>query len=136
MNGLANDLEQYNLGAGHVGEVKHAYNLDGTSTNGNSKRALIHHSSTQSSLKVRKEKSGRDRIYALHQLVSPFGKTDMASVLFEATTQIKFFEGKIKVTCFLYFLLIIHFIVLKNLLLVSTFFNPKFTCWPHLAHRT
>ncbi|XP_076952079.1 transcription factor bHLH110-like [Bidens hawaiensis] len=78
MIGLANDLEQYNFGAGHVGEVKQAYNLDGTSTNGNSKRASVHHSSTQSSLKVRKEKSGRDRIYALHQLVSPFGKDGKA----------------------------------------------------------
>ncbi|GKB78966.1 hypothetical protein Tco_0945861, partial [Tanacetum coccineum] len=44
-----------------------------TFTSGTSKRARAQQSSTQTPLKVRKEKLG-DRISALHQLVSPFGK--------------------------------------------------------------
>ncbi|KAI3671577.1 hypothetical protein L1987_87316 [Smallanthus sonchifolius] len=66
-----------------------------TFTSGTSKRARAQHSSTQTPLKVRKEKLG-DRISALHQLVSPFGKTDTASVLLEATAQIRFLEGQIE----------------------------------------
>ncbi|XP_071711993.1 uncharacterized protein [Rutidosis leptorrhynchoides] len=66
-----------------------------TFTSGTSKRARTQHSSTQTPLKVRKEKLG-DRISALHQLVSPFGKTDTASVLLEATAQIRFLEGQIE----------------------------------------
>ncbi|KAJ0639436.1 putative transcription factor bHLH family [Helianthus annuus] len=66
-----------------------------TFTSGTSKRARPQHSSTQTPLKVRKEKLG-DRISALHQLVSPFGKTDTASVLLEATAQIRFLEGQIE----------------------------------------
>ncbi|KAJ8555972.1 hypothetical protein K7X08_022730 [Anisodus acutangulus] len=44
--------------------------------------------------KVRKEKMG-DRINALQQLVSPFGKTDIASVLSEAIEYIKFLHDQI-----------------------------------------
>ncbi|KAK4286022.1 hypothetical protein QN277_002637 [Acacia crassicarpa] len=44
--------------------------------------------------KVRKEKMG-DRITALQQLVSPFGKTDTASVLSEATAYIKFLHEQV-----------------------------------------
>ncbi|PNX62362.1 transcription factor bHLH68-like protein, partial [Trifolium pratense] len=44
---------------------------------------------------VRKEKLG-DRITALHQLVSPFGRTDTASVLSEAIGYIKFLHGQIE----------------------------------------
>lgn len=66
-----------------------------TFTSGTSKRARAQPSSTQTPLKVRKEKLG-DRISALHQLVSPFGKTDTASVLLEATAQIRFLEGQIE----------------------------------------
>lgn len=44
--------------------------------------------------KVRKEKMG-DRITALQQLVSPFGKTDTASVLSEAIEYIKFLHGQV-----------------------------------------
>lgn len=44
--------------------------------------------STLPTFKVRKEKLG-DRITALQQLVSPFGKTDTASVLWEAIVYIK-----------------------------------------------
>ncbi|GLT52841.1 hypothetical protein SLA2020_261580 [Shorea laevis] len=52
-------------------------------------------SSSQPPLKVRKEKLG-DRITALHQLVSPFGKTDTASVLLEAIGYIRFLLGQIE----------------------------------------
>ncbi|CAN6272270.1 unnamed protein product [Urochloa humidicola] len=52
-------------------------------------------SPTQSTVKVRKEKLG-DRITALHQLVSPFGKTDTASVLLEAIGYIRFLHGQIE----------------------------------------
>ncbi|KAJ6795819.1 transcription factor bHLH112-like isoform X1 [Iris pallida] len=44
--------------------------------------------------KVRKEKLG-DRITALQQLVSPFGKTDTASVLHEAIDYIKFLHDQV-----------------------------------------
>lgn len=46
--------------------------------------------------KVRKEKMG-DRITALQQLVSPFGKTDTASVLTEAIEYIKFLHEQVNV---------------------------------------
>ncbi|KAK6132752.1 hypothetical protein DH2020_033557 [Rehmannia glutinosa] len=46
--------------------------------------------------KVRKEKMG-DRITALQQLVSPFGKTDTASVLSEAIAYIKFLHEQVSV---------------------------------------
>ncbi|THU52874.1 hypothetical protein C4D60_Mb10t08510 [Musa balbisiana] len=52
-------------------------------------------SSPKSILKVRKEKLG-DRITALHQLVSPFGKTDTASVLQEAIGYIRFLQCQIE----------------------------------------
>ncbi|XP_006643643.1 uncharacterized protein LOC102705754 [Oryza brachyantha] len=47
------------------------------------------------SFKVRKEKLG-DRISALQQLVSPFGKTDTASVLMEAIGYIKFLQDQVE----------------------------------------
>ncbi|KAJ8452075.1 hypothetical protein Cgig2_016656 [Carnegiea gigantea] len=52
-------------------------------------------SSSTPPLKVRKEKLG-DRITALHQLVSPFGKTDTASVLLEAIGYIRFLQAQIQ----------------------------------------
>ncbi|KAG2657774.1 transcription factor bHLH68-like isoform X4 [Panicum virgatum] len=52
-------------------------------------------SQAQSTVKVRKEKLG-DRITALHQLVSPFGKTDTASVLLEAIGYIRFLHSQIE----------------------------------------
>ncbi|KAK8368911.1 hypothetical protein V6Z12_A01G075500 [Gossypium hirsutum] len=50
--------------------------------------------STMPAFKVRKEKMG-DRITALQQLVSPFGKTDTASVLSEAIEYIKFLHAQV-----------------------------------------
>ncbi|KAJ4794494.1 basic helix-loop-helix (bHLH) DNA-binding superfamily protein [Rhynchospora pubera] len=52
-------------------------------------------SSAQSTLKVRKERLG-DRITALHQIVSPFGKTDTASVLQETIGYIRFLVSQIE----------------------------------------
>ncbi|KAG8066383.1 hypothetical protein GUJ93_ZPchr0004g38391 [Zizania palustris] len=49
--------------------------------------------------KVRKEKLG-DRITALQQLVSPFGKTDTASVLHETIEYIKFLHDQVGVSVF------------------------------------
>ncbi|CAI9758997.1 unnamed protein product [Fraxinus pennsylvanica] len=66
-----------------------------TATGGVAKKARIQPSSAQSTFKVRKEKLG-DRITALHQLVSPFGKTDTASVLFEAIGYIRFLQSQIE----------------------------------------
>ncbi|KAK7325164.1 hypothetical protein VNO77_29296 [Canavalia gladiata] len=59
------------------------------------KKARVQPSSSQAPLKVRKEKLG-DRITVLHQLVSPFGKTDTASVLLEAIGYIRFLQGQIE----------------------------------------
>ncbi|XP_057815190.1 transcription factor bHLH110 isoform X2 [Cryptomeria japonica] len=52
--------------------------------------------STSAPMKVRKEKLG-ERITALQQLVSPFGKTDTASVLLEAMGYIKFLQDQVQV---------------------------------------
>ncbi|KAG8367373.1 hypothetical protein BUALT_Bualt16G0065300 [Buddleja alternifolia] len=65
------------------------------STGGAAKKARIQPSSAQSTFKVRKEKLG-DRITSLHQLVSPFGKTDTASVLLEAIGYIRFLQSQVE----------------------------------------
>ncbi|KAE8696074.1 Transcription factor bHLH68 [Hibiscus syriacus] len=71
-------------------------NSKGSSTGGGVwKKARVQPSSSQPPLKVRKEKLG-DRITTLHQLVSPFGKTDTASVLLEAIGYIRFLQGQIE----------------------------------------
>lgn len=66
-----------------------------TATGGALKKARVQSSPTQTTFKVRKEKLG-DRITALHQLVSPFGKTDTASVLLEAIGYIRFLQSQIE----------------------------------------
>nr|AGN12875.1 putative transcription factor bHLH103 [Sisymbrium irio] len=58
------------------------------------KRPRLETPSQFPSFKVRKEKLG-DRITALQQLVSPFGKTDTASVLHDAIEYIKFLQTQI-----------------------------------------
>ncbi|EYU21476.1 hypothetical protein MIMGU_mgv1a014445mg [Erythranthe guttata] len=74
----------------------HSSESNSTNSGGVSKKARVQQSSAQPALKVRKEKLG-DRITALHQLVSPFGKTDTASVLSEAIGYIRFLQGQIEV---------------------------------------
>lgn len=64
-----------------------------SSTNVGNKRARTENPSLPA-FKVRKEKLG-DRITALQQLVSPFGKTDTASVLQEAIEYIKFLHDQV-----------------------------------------
>ncbi|XVE52064.1 hypothetical protein DITRI_Ditri02bG0090900 [Diplodiscus trichospermus] len=75
--------------------LDHSPECNSTATGGMSKKARVQPSSSQPPLKVRKEKLG-DRITALHQLVSPFGKTDTASVLLEAIGYIRFLQGQIE----------------------------------------
>ncbi|XP_074573275.1 uncharacterized protein LOC141829651 isoform X2 [Curcuma longa] len=58
------------------------------------KKTRIEAPSVIPTFKVRKEKLG-DRITALQQLVSPFGKTDTASVLHEAIEYIKFLHNQV-----------------------------------------
>ncbi|KAJ6835632.1 transcription factor bHLH112-like isoform X1 [Iris pallida] len=58
------------------------------------KKPRIDKPSPLPAFKVRKEKLG-DRITALQQLVSPFGKTDTASVLHEAIEYIKFLHDQV-----------------------------------------
>ncbi|KAL6539189.1 hypothetical protein OROGR_011838 [Orobanche gracilis] len=82
-------------GKSHQHSQKHPSECNITSTHGVTKKARVQQSSAQPALKVRKEKLG-DRITALHQLVSPFGKTDTASVLSEAIGYIRFLEGQIE----------------------------------------
>ncbi|GMI89471.1 BASIC HELIX LOOP HELIX 68, PERICYCLE FACTOR TYPE-A 3 [Hibiscus trionum] len=66
-----------------------------TATGGALRKTRVQPSATQSTFKVRKEKLG-DRITTLHQLVSPFGKTDTASVLLEAIGYIRFLQSQIE----------------------------------------
>ncbi|KAL7103533.1 hypothetical protein ACP275_08G185600 [Erythranthe tilingii] len=65
-------------------------------TETSNKRPRSETPSSSPAFKVRKEKMG-DRITALQQLVSPFGKTDTASVLSEATECIKYLHGQLSV---------------------------------------
>ncbi|KAH6781382.1 hypothetical protein C2S51_006675 [Perilla frutescens var. frutescens] len=82
-------------GKNHHHNQEHSSECNSTNTGGVSKKARVQQSSAQPALKVRKEKLG-DRITALHQLVSPFGKTDTASVLSEAIGYIRFLQGQIE----------------------------------------
>ncbi|KAK2985826.1 hypothetical protein RJ640_018692 [Escallonia rubra] len=68
---------------------------------GNRKRTKPENSTVTVHAKVKvrsKEKLG-DRISALQQLVSPFGKTDTASVLHEAMGYIRFLHDQVQVLC-------------------------------------
>ncbi|OMO63317.1 hypothetical protein COLO4_32577 [Corchorus olitorius] len=64
----------------------------------NKKSKAENPASSSGHAKVRKEKIG-DRITALQQLVSPFGKTDTASVLHEAMGYIRFLHDQVQVLC-------------------------------------
>ncbi|KAF2323453.1 hypothetical protein GH714_035525 [Hevea brasiliensis] len=92
-NGTATTASEHNVLHLHLSVVLNACNS--TVTGGMCKKPRVQQSSTQPPLKVRKEKLG-DRITALHQLVSPFGKTDTASVLLEAIGYIRFLQGQIE----------------------------------------
>ncbi|XP_022880117.1 transcription factor bHLH123-like isoform X2 [Olea europaea var. sylvestris] len=65
-------------------------------TETSNKRSRSETPSPLPALKVRKEKMG-DRVTALQQLVSPFGKTDTASVLSEAIEYIKHLHDQVNV---------------------------------------
>lgn len=87
-----------NQGYGRPQILDQSSECNSTSTGGVSKKARVNRPSPsppQPPLKVRKEKLG-ERITALHQLVSPFGKTDTASVLLEAIGYIRFLQGQIQ----------------------------------------
>ncbi|KAJ4958022.1 hypothetical protein NE237_025133 [Protea cynaroides] len=84
-----------NKGDGKHQQPDHSSECNSTATGGAFKKARVQPSSSQSTFKVRKEKLG-DRITALHQLVSPFGKTDTASVLLEAIGYIRFLQSQIE----------------------------------------
>ncbi|OIT32392.1 PREDICTED: transcription factor bHLH113 [Nicotiana attenuata] len=64
----------------------------------NCKRTKAENSNVTGHAKVKKEKLG-ERITALQQLVSPFGKTDTASVLHEAMGYIRFLHDQVQVLC-------------------------------------
>ncbi|XP_043723130.1 transcription factor bHLH68-like isoform X2 [Telopea speciosissima] len=89
------DFSNNNKGDGRHQQPDHSSECNSTATGGAFKKARVQPSSSQSTFKVRKEKLG-DRITALHQLVSPFGKTDTASVLLEAIGYIRFLQGQIE----------------------------------------
>ncbi|CAK7356720.1 unnamed protein product [Dovyalis caffra] len=84
----------YNKANGANQHPDQSSECNSTATGGVCKKARVQPSSSQP-LKVRKEKVG-DRITALHQMVSPFGKTDTASVLLEAIGYIRFLQGQIE----------------------------------------
>lgn len=72
-----------------------SYECNSTVTGGAFKKTRVQTSSSSSTIKVRKEKLG-DKINALHQLVSPFGKTDTASVLLEVIGYIRFLQNQVE----------------------------------------
>ncbi|KAK9286873.1 hypothetical protein L1049_015279 [Liquidambar formosana] len=65
---------------------------------GTSKKSKTENPTSAGPAKGKKEKLG-DRIATLQQLVSPFGKTDTASVLHEATGYIRFLHEQVQVLC-------------------------------------
>ncbi|KVI11586.1 transcription factor bHLH68-like [Cynara cardunculus var. scolymus] len=100
ISSLSNNMLDFSTTISNKADGRHpppdrSSECNSTATGGASKKAKIQPSSNQSTFKVRKEKLG-DRITALHQLVSPFGKTDTASVLLEAIGYIRFLQSQIE----------------------------------------
>nr|XP_004234582.1 transcription factor bHLH112-like [Solanum lycopersicum] len=79
-----------------IGESKLSSITKNNTNEQTNKRQRIETPSSLPTFKVRKEKLG-DRITALQQLVSPFGKTDTASVLQEAIEYINFLHDQVNV---------------------------------------
>ncbi|KAJ6795619.1 transcription factor bHLH68-like [Iris pallida] len=75
--------------------LDHSSECNSKETGAAAKKIRVAPFSAQSTFKVRKEKLG-DRIAVLHQMVSPFGKTDTASVLLEAIGYIRFLHNQIE----------------------------------------
>ncbi|RLN22662.1 transcription factor bHLH68-like isoform X1 [Panicum miliaceum] len=104
---LSSNMLDFSNSTAQAPEVKNHHSdnsSEGNSTASGSapKKARVQTSSSaQSTLKVRKERLG-DRITALHQIVSPFGKTDTASVLQETIGYIRFLLGHIETLSFPY----------------------------------
>ncbi|KAK8676821.1 hypothetical protein V6N13_142383 [Hibiscus sabdariffa] len=80
----------------NISEVPDSSTVVKKSGNGTSSKRPRSETPSLPAFKVRKEKMG-DRISALQQLVSPFGKTDTASVLSEAIEYIKFLHDQVDV---------------------------------------
>ncbi|EHA8587199.1 transcription factor bHLH113 [Cocos nucifera] len=83
-------------GRGGAGRRTTAASNNTTHTSVTSKKPKTEDCSSHGSIKVRKEKIG-ERIIALQQLVSPFGKSDTASVLHEALGYIRFLHDQVQV---------------------------------------
>ncbi|XP_060200206.1 transcription factor bHLH123-like isoform X1 [Lycium barbarum] len=90
-NPIVDEKAKQNMG--EVREIKISKKTSSTETS-NKRPRNDQTPSPSPAFKVRKEKMG-DRITALQQLVSPFGKTDTASVLSEAIEYIKFLHDQI-----------------------------------------
>nr|XP_029120834.1 transcription factor bHLH113 isoform X1 [Elaeis guineensis] len=91
------------------------------------------------SIKVRKEKLG-ERIIALQQLVSPFGKSDTASVLHEALGYIRFLHEQVQVSLHLSLTLSLshyyssHLLLLAPVVLCQVLSSPYLQRLPSSTH--
>ncbi|XP_030506610.2 uncharacterized protein LOC115721687 [Cannabis sativa] len=77
------------------GKKKRSDNQDNNSETSLKKPKQENSTASSAKIQVPKVKLG-DRITALQQIVSPFGKTDTASVLYEAIQYIKFLQEQVK----------------------------------------
>ncbi|XP_009111031.1 transcription factor bHLH153 isoform X1 [Brassica rapa] len=82
-----------------------------------------HKSDLSFSSKQRKDKAG-DRISALQQIVSPYGKTDTASVLQDALHYIEFLHEQVKVCPFLFISVQYHY-HLPTMILSSSYLRKR-----------
>lgn len=90
------NFEEKSKNASEVRDLPVAKKSSSSSSAPSNKRPRNETPAPMPAFKVRKEKMG-DRITALQQLVSPFGKTDTASVLSEAIEYIKFLHDQVNV---------------------------------------